>query len=90
MRPCWDAVELGAWVAQPGDLDHRLSAGDVGSAPVGSASKVDAAGGDVLAHDAGRHREPGGDQRVMQLGMDEVDLPQIGLARVAPDAESGA
>ena len=66
-------------------LDDRLvaqSQSRAGRQP----EQVDAARGHVLAHLAGRHLEPALAQLVMELGMNEVDLPQIGLRRIRAHA----
>ena len=51
--------------------------------PVGSPSRSTPAGRDVLAHLPRRHGEAGGAQLVVQLGVDQVHLAQVGLGRVA-------
>lgn len=45
----------------------------------------DAAGRDVLSHRAGRHRETGAGQLVVQLTVDEVHLPQVRLRGIPGD-----
>ena len=54
----------------------------------GQREQVHAAGGDVLAHLAGRDVEAAGRQLVVQLGVDQVHLAQVGLRRVAPHARA--
>jgi hypothetical protein len=43
-------------------------------------------GGDVLAEFSGAHREAPGGQFGEQFGVNQVDLSQVGLARVGGDA----
>ncbi|MCY1308035.1 hypothetical protein D9M70_580140 [compost metagenome] len=50
------------------------------------AQQIDTPGGDVLAHRAFRHVEAGELEFVMQLAVDQVHLPQIGLRRIRLDA----
>ena len=49
------------------------------------AQQVDAARGDVLAHDARPDPETGPGQLVQQLAVDQMHLPQIGLGGIRPD-----
>jgi hypothetical protein len=77
-------VKLDARIAYTGELDQGVTGGEARAG--GEGEKVEAAGGDVLAHVAGFHSEAGGVQLVEQLGVDQVDLPQVGLGGVAGDA----
>jgi hypothetical protein len=57
------------------------------SAPSRSrAQQIDAACRDVLAHLTGLHREAVAAQFIVQFGVDQVHLAQVGLARVASNA----
>ena len=57
--------------------------------PLGQGEEVEAARGDVFAHLAGRQREAASTQLVVELGVDEVHLAQVGLVGSRPRA-SGA
>ena len=70
------AVELRARVAQAGELDDGVLA-EVEPGADGQGEQVDAAGRDVLAEVAGCHREPATSELVEQLGLHEVDLPEV-------------
>ena len=81
-QPRLDAVELVARVAQAGDLDDRLVAeaqARPGRQPSRSTPRVVTFSPIWPA----RHVEAAGPQLVVQLGVDEVDLAQVGLRRVA-------
>ena len=87
ISPGCDPIQLSARIAQARHLDHRR----VAQAQPGAGrqpQQVDAAGGDVLAHLPGHHREPGGPELLVQLGVDQVHLAQVGLVRVAGDARA--
>lgn len=75
-------VELQARVAQAGDLHHGFGP-EVKAGAGRKSEEVDATGGDVLAHVASGHPEPGRSQLVEQLGVDEVDLAQVGGSRIS-------
>ena len=77
-----DAIELGAGIAQSGDLDDCRVA-QMQPRAGRELQQMDAASRDVLAHQAGRQLETGWLQLVVQLGMDQVHLPQVRLAGVA-------
>ncbi len=82
-----DTVELRAWVAQAGDLDH----GAISDAQPGARrqpQQVDPARGDVLAHLAVGDPEAGRPQLVLQLTVDEMDLTQVRPAAMAPKSGS--
>jgi hypothetical protein len=51
----------------------------------GKAKQVDAACNDILSHLARRHCKTRIGQFIVQFGMDQMHLPQIGLARIARD-----
>ena len=55
--------------------------------PVGRASRSSPCR-DVLAHQPRRHVEAGGAQLVVELGVDQVHLPQVRLGRVTPHARA--
>ena len=81
-----NAVQLGAGVAQTGHLDNRHVAetkARAGRQP----QEIDTAGRHILAHLPGRDGEALFSELVMQLGVDQVHLTQIGLARVARHRE---
>jgi hypothetical protein len=50
--------------------------------------EIDAPRGDVLSHLPGTHGKPSPAELVVQLGRDQVQLPQIGLTRVVGDARA--
>ena len=79
-------VELAAGVAQPGHLDQRPS--ETQTRAGREAEQIDAARRDILAHDAGCQTKPGGFELVVQFGVDQVDLAQIGHGRVLGDARA--
>jgi hypothetical protein len=70
------AVDLRARVAQAGQLDDGVVA-EVEPGADGQAEQVDAAGRDVLAEVARCHGEPATRELVEQLGLHEVDLPEV-------------
>lgn len=80
-QPVGEPVELHARVAQPGDLDDG-----VGSEPQAGAARhteqVDTSGGDVLPHVSRPDLEPDAAELVVELGMNEVDLPEVGPGRI--------
>ena len=84
-QPGLKAVQLGAGVAQARHFNHSRCA-DVQTCSGWQGQQVNAGGGDVLAEIAGPHREIGGHQFLEQLGVQQVHLPQIRLARIAGDA----
>src|SRR6266508_2291155 len=81
-QPVLDAVELSARVAQPGHFDH-CGVAQVQPGPGGQAEQVDPAGGDVLTHLTCGNGEALGGEVGVQLGVDQVHLAEVGLARVA-------
>src|SRR5215472_19190044 len=80
-------VQLAARVAQPGHLDDRRAA-EMEPGAGRQSEQINAAHRDILAHLPGRDAEAGFAQFVMQFGMNEVDLAQIRLARIAFDARA--
>src|SRR5262249_41055977 len=77
-------VELAAGVAQPGHLDDGVGAKmqfRTGRQP----QQVDAARRYVLPHQPGPDVKPGVAQLVEQLGVDQMNLAQIGHSRVGGD-----
>jgi len=82
-----DAVELEAGIAQARDLDHRAVA-EMEQGPGGEPKQVDAAGRDVLTHDAWSNGKAGSLELVEQLSMEEMDLAPIGLAWVSRHARA--
>jgi hypothetical protein len=76
-------VELGARVAKAGHLDDGIAA-QVQPRTRRKAQQVDPAGSHVLPQVPGGDHETGRSQLVMQLGMDQVDLAQVRLDRIAP------
>ena len=81
-KPNQAGIELVARVAQPGDLDDGAAA-EPQARTDGQAQQVEAAGGDVLAHLAWGDVEPRRAQLVVELGVDEVDLAEVALGRIA-------
>lgn len=78
-------VELAARIAQSGNFDHGLGAHAQASS-TREREQINPARGDVFAHDAGADIEPGIPQRLDQCDVDQVDLAQIGLGRIAGHA----
>lgn len=79
------AVELVTGVAEAGDLDDGAGAQpepDAGR----EGEQIEAASGDVLAHEAGGDGEAGGAQFVEKFGVDDVDLAEVWLGGVSGDA----
>lgn len=76
-----EEVQLLAGVAQAGNLDHGLADREPGARRQGQ--QIEAAGGDVLAHVARPDLEPLCDQRLVQFGVKQMDLAQVGLRRIA-------
>ena len=82
-----NAVELCTWVAQTGDLDC-CGVTESESGPGRQAEEIDATRRDVLAHLTRDDVETASLQFVEQLGMDQMDLPQVGLTWVAGNARA--
>lgn len=78
-------IQLPAGVAQPRDLDDRLIAEREPRA-ARQGQQVDPAGRDVLPHLTGGDREAGPPELIVQLGVDQMDLPEIRLRGIAGDA----
>jgi hypothetical protein len=81
-QPDLDAVQLCAGITQPGYLDNCRRA-QMQPCAGRQSQQIDAVGRDVLAHLPGCDGEAGFPQFVMQLGMDQMHLPHIGLGGVA-------
>jgi hypothetical protein len=75
-------VELSAGVSQAGHLDDRRRA-EVEARAGRQREQLDAARGDVLPQHARPDREAGGRELVVELRMDQVDLPQVRLRGVS-------
>jgi hypothetical protein len=56
--------------------------------PRGKAKQIDAFGGDVFADLSGKNGKPGCGKLAEQLTVDQMDLPQIRLRRIASNAGS--
>src|SRR4051812_42841426 len=82
-----ETVELRAWIAQAGDLDDGVVA-EVESGSGREAEQVDATRGHVLTHRARAHDELACRQLVVELAVDQVHLPAVGLAGIACDSRS--
>src|SRR5262249_53282076 len=82
-----EAFELRTGIAQASELDDRLRP-EVQPCTCWQMQQVDAARRDILPHLPSPHVETAGTQLVMQFRMDQVHLPQIGLARVAGHARA--
>jgi len=78
-----DAVELDAWIPESRHLDHGVGA-QAKPGPGRQPEQVDAARGDVLPHLAGRQRESGRTELVVELGVDQVDLAEIRRLGILP------
>lgn len=79
-------VKLLAGVSQAGNLDHDLADREPGARR--QRQQIEAAGGDVLADIAGRNSEALAGQFVEQLGVDQMDLAQVRLRRIASYART--
>ncbi len=77
-----EVIQLETGIAQASDLDHCCDT-QVQSCASGQPKQINAARGDVLAHLPGRNDEASGLEFVMKLGVNQVHLAQIGLARIA-------
>jgi hypothetical protein len=77
-----EPVELAAGIAKAGHLDKSVGA-EAQPRARREPEKVEPARRDVLPHGAGRHGEAGGEKLVVELGMDQMDLTQVGLRRIA-------
>jgi hypothetical protein len=75
-------IQLRTRVAQAGYLDHR-SFTQMQARPARQRQQVETARRDVLTHLASADFEADRAQLVVQLGLDQVDLPQIGLLWLA-------
>jgi hypothetical protein len=77
-RSCHQAllnlIELSTRVAKPSHLDDRVVA-DVEAGPGRETEQIDAPSGDILTHLPGLDMKTSLPQFVVQLGMDQVDLP---------------
>ena len=78
-------LDLDARVAQALDPDHGVGA-QVEQGAGRQPEEVDAAGGQVLAEVAGGDVVPVPGEVVEELRVDQVDLPEVRLVRVAPHA----
>ncbi len=74
-------VDLAARIAQPGHLDQRCRS-DPQTHAARQREQVDALRGDVLAERARRNLEARCGQLLEKLGMDQVDLTQVGRFRL--------
>ena len=77
-----DAIELSARISQAHHFDGRRVA-ESQQCPSRQTEQVHAERRDVLAHLAGAHVEARRLKLIVQLGMNQMHLAQIGLARVA-------
>lgn len=77
-------VQLLAGVSQAGNLDHSLADREPGARRQGQ--QIEAAGGDVLAHVARPDPEPLCDKGLVQFGVNQMDLAQVRLRRIASHA----
>jgi len=85
-QPLLKFVELDARIAQPGDLNDRLTS-DVPPGAGWQRQQIDAAGRDVLAEVTRHDRVTACLQFLEQLGMDQMDLTQVRWvgSRATPD-----
>lgn len=83
------AIQLTAGIAQAGDLDDGRFAQRKPCA-LGQGQYIQSARGDVLAQGAGIDTKPGCTQLIEQLGMNQVNLAQIGLMRICGRASDAA
>jgi hypothetical protein len=71
-----------AWVAQAGYFDYRRVA-EPQTRAGRQAQEVQPAGGNVFPHLASRHAEAARGQLVVEFGVHQVNLAQVGLRRIA-------
>ena len=76
-QPGLEVVDLLTRIAQPRDGDHGLA--DAQPRTNRQCEQIHPAGGDVLAELPGLHRMSRLTQRVEELAVDEVHLPQVRL-----------
>ncbi len=76
-----ETIQLGTRIPQAGHLDHRRIP-QVQPRADRQPEEINAAGGDILTHLPGGHGKARVPQFVKQLGMNEMHLAPIGLARV--------
>src|SRR5688572_22686771 len=86
-EPRLKAIKLCARVTEAGDLDDGFRA-KLETSTGWKIEEGDAAGRDVLAHQAGEYRKSAGNQLFVQLGVDEVDLTEVRLVRVTSDTRA--
>lgn len=77
-----NAVQLLAGITQTGDLHDRFRA-DPEAGRRRQPEEIDSPDGDILPHLPGNDIEPSRPKLIMQLGVDQVNLAQIRLTRVA-------
>ncbi len=82
-----EAVELGAGVAKPSDLNDGIGP-DMKTSASRELEQGDATSGDVLAHKPWRDPETRGSELVMKFGVDQMNLPEVGLTGVTRDARA--
>ena len=74
-------IKLVAWVSQPGDLHNHLGS-DPQYRAAAEPQKVYTPRGDILAHEPRANLKPKFDQLVVKFGVEQMNLPQIGLGRI--------
>jgi len=79
------AIDLNARIPKPRNLDYGV-APNMKPRSHRKRQEVDAARGDVFSHLAWLQLESRLAKLIMQLRLDEMDLPQIRLVRIARDA----
>jgi len=82
-QTCLNAVQLGTRIAQTLHFDNSPT--EMQPCTYRQTEEIDTARRDVLAHLPGRDCETTRSQFVVQFGVDQVNLAQIGLGRVARD-----
>jgi hypothetical protein len=80
-EPGFEVVELEARVTQAGDLDHSIRT-EVEAGAGGKTEEANATGRDALTHVTGLDVKAACSKGVVQLSVDEMYLPQVGLGRV--------
>ncbi len=83
-EPWLDLIELHAGVPETGHFDDSGIA-QAEPSPRGQREQMNPARGDVLTHLSSRHGEAVRPEAVVKLGVDQMDLAQIRLARIARD-----
>jgi N-acyl homoserine lactone hydrolase len=83
-QPGQECIQLTTGIAQAGHLNDRCGT-DIQKGAPREAQEADATGSDVLPHLARFNIEAAFTKLVVELGLDQVNLSQVRLARVGPE-----